>query len=70
MSSTVTAPAITVDGTFSDWTAAERIDNPSNLVAGYALYGTVQAGSYLIAVQAIAATDGSDRRRHHHMAQH
>jgi serralysin len=58
MSSTVTAPAITVDGTFSDWTAAERIDNPSNLVAGYALYGTVQAGSYLIAVQAIAATDG------------
>ncbi len=49
--------SIVVDGNLSDWTAAQRIDNPSNIVAGYALYGTVQSNTYLIAIQATAAAD-------------
>jgi serralysin len=50
-------PLITIDGLLADWTPAERIDNPSDAVAGYALYGTVQNDTYLIAIQATAATD-------------
>ena len=48
---------ITVDGSLSEWTAAQRIDGPANAVAGYALYGSVQADTYLIAIQATASTD-------------
>ena len=58
VSSTTLNPTIVVDGNLSDWTTTERIDNPSNFVAGYALYGTVQANNYLIGVQATVATDG------------
>ena len=52
-----TNPKITIDGNLSDWTADERIDNPANAVAGYALYGTVQDNTYFIAIQSTAATD-------------
>ena len=51
-----TTSTITVDGNFSDWTSAERIDNPVN-VAGYALYGTVQNDTYYIGIEATSATD-------------
>ena len=50
-------PTITVDGNFSDWTAAERIDNPANFVPGYALYGTEQNGVYYIGIEATVTTD-------------
>ena len=49
--------SITIDGILSDWTAAQRIDGPANTVAGYALYGALQADTYLIAIQATASTD-------------
>ena len=65
-----TNPKITIDGNLSDWTADERIDNPANAVAGYALYGTVQDNTYFIAIQATAATDPVIGRRHNLMAQH
>ena len=52
-----TKPKITVDGNLSDWTAADRIDNPANAVTGYALYGTVADNTYFIAIQATATTD-------------
>ena len=52
-----TKPKITVDGNLSDWTAADRIDNPANAVTGYALYGTADSSDYYIAIQATAATD-------------
>jgi hypothetical protein len=61
MSSTIRSngpfPIITVNGDLLDWTTAERIDNPGNSVAGYALYGAVQAETYLIAIQATVTTD-------------
>jgi hypothetical protein len=49
--------SITIDGNLSDWTPAERIDNPGNAVAGYELYGTVAADTYLIAIQAKRGTE-------------
>jgi hypothetical protein len=48
---------ITIDGTFSDWTSEDRIDNPSDAVAGYALYGTADSSDYYIGIQSTAATD-------------
>ena len=43
---------ISVNGNFSDWNSAERIDNPANAVAGYALYGTADPNDYYIGIQA------------------
>ena len=49
--------SITVNGDFSDWTTALRIDTMSNAVAGYVIYGTVAASTYLVGIQATTATD-------------
>jgi hypothetical protein len=49
--------SIAIDGNLSDWTPAERIDNPGNAIAGYELYGTVAADTYLIAIQAKRGTE-------------
>src|SRR6185312_10166476 len=48
---------ISVNGSFSDWNSAERIDNPANAVAGYALYGTADPNNYYIGIQATIGTD-------------
>ena len=50
------ASTITVDGSLSDWTAAEIIDNPANVAPGYSLYGTVQNDTYFIAIQGTGTT--------------
>ena len=52
-----TTSTITVDGSLSDWMAAQRIDNPVNVVSGYSLYGTVQNDTYLIGIGATSTTD-------------
>ena len=43
---------ITLDGSFSDWTAADRLDFPGSSVSGYELYGRYEAGSYVFALSA------------------
>ena len=55
--STKLFPLIGIDGDFSDWLSAERVDTPANFVPGYALYGTVQGDTYYVAIQGTAATD-------------
>jgi serralysin len=50
-------PVITVDGNLSEWTTDQLIETPANTVAGYNLYGTVENGTYYIAIQATSATD-------------
>ena len=74
---TIKAPAplqtygsITVDGNFSDWTAAQRIDTAANSVTGYTLYGTVSANTYLIALPEHQFVRPGDRPRHNHLAQY
>src|SRR6266849_5940825 len=39
---------ITIDGTLTDWTPAQRLDNRS--VAGFALYGDVQAANFVFGI--------------------
>src|SRR5689334_22060554 len=48
-----------IDGILSngEWTSAQRLDNASNAVAGYALYGTADASNYYMAIAATVSTD-------------
>ncbi len=53
---------ITLDGTFSDWPAADIITNPANVAAGYQIYGAflddaTLGNTYVIGIDATAATD-------------
>ena len=54
-----TPPAVvgntTLDGTLTDWTAADRIDSVAP-VAGYEVYGRVTGDSYVFAIKAPAGT--------------
>ncbi len=49
-----TIGAITLDGALGDWTAAARLDTPSNGAPGYALYGSYQGDAFVLAIQAPA----------------
>jgi serralysin len=53
---------ITLDGTFSDWPAADIITNPANVAAGYQIYGAflndaTLGNTYVIGIDATVATD-------------
>jgi serralysin len=53
---------ITLDGTFSDWPAADIVTNPANVAAGYQIYGAflddaTLGNTYVIGIDAAAATD-------------
>ena len=53
---------ITLDGTFSDWPAADIVTNPANAAAGYQIYGAFLSdatlgNTYVIGIDATAATD-------------
>ena len=53
---------ITLDGTFSDWPAADIVTNPANVAAGYQIYGAFLSdatlgNTYVIGIDATAATD-------------
>ena len=53
---------ITLDGTFSDWPAADIVTNPANVAAGYQIYGAflndaTLGNTYVIGIDATAATD-------------
>ena len=53
---------ITLDGTFSDWAAADIVTNPANVAAGYQIYGSflndaTLGNTYVIGIDATAATD-------------
>src|SRR5713226_3200591 len=47
---------ITIDGTLTDWTPAQRLDNRS--VAGFALYGDVQAANFVFGIGDDSGTIG------------
>ena len=49
--------AITIDGAAADWTPADRLDNAGG-VAGYALYGKVAGGAFVLALDAGAIAIG------------
>src|SRR5262249_22483314 len=53
----VTIGSITLDGSLADWTAAQRLDDGT--VAGFALYGDVQAGDFLFAINDANGTIGA-----------
>ncbi|WP_240233123.1 cadherin-like domain-containing protein [Devosia lacusdianchii] len=42
--------AITIDGTLLDWTAADRLETAATTIAGYALYGRLEAGVFYFAM--------------------
>ena len=46
---------ITLDGSFSDWTAADRLDLPGSGVSGYQLYGRYDNGNFIFALSAPVA---------------
>ena len=53
---------IALDGTFSDWPAADIVTNPANVAAGYQIYGAflndaTLGNTYVIGIDATAATD-------------
>ena len=53
---------ITLDGTFSDWPAADIVTNPANIAAGYQIYGAflndaTLGNTYVVGIDATAATD-------------
>ena len=53
---------ITLDGTFSDWPAADIVTTPANVVAGYQVYGAflndaTLGNTYVIGIDATASTD-------------
>jgi hypothetical protein len=63
---TTIAGAITLDGTFTDWPAADPVMTPGNTVAGYQIYGallddtndaTNPGETYVIGVDATDSTD-------------
>ena len=47
--------AVTIDGDLADWTAATRLDKPSDGVAGYEVHGQVAGGAFVFALK----TDGA-----------
>jgi serralysin len=44
--------AIVLDGSLTDWTAADRLDQPANGVAGYSVYARYESGTYYFALVA------------------
>lgn len=52
--------AITIDGAATDWTAADRLDATGGGVAGYALYGKVVGGAFVLAIDAGATQIGAN----------
>ena len=59
---TTIGKTITLDGTFSDWPAADIVTNPANVAAGYQIYGAflndaTLGNTYVIGIDATAATD-------------
>ena len=53
---------IALDGTFSDWPAADMIMTPGNFVSGYQVYGALLdnatlGNTYVIGIDATASTD-------------
>ena len=51
--------AINIDGARGDWTAADRLDAGGGAAPGYALYGKVVGGAFVLALDAGATTIGS-----------
>ena len=55
----VTTPIVTptgpFDGLLTEWTAAQRLDGPTNEVAGYELYGNVTADKFEFALKSAVA---------------
>jgi len=45
---------VTVDGALGEWQAATRLDDATTGVAGYALYGDLQADTFLLALDSAA----------------
>ncbi len=59
---TTIANQITLDGTFSDWPAADMVMNPGNFAPGYQVYGAflndaTLGNTYVIGLDATATTD-------------
>jgi serralysin len=53
---------IKLDGTFSDWPAADIVTNPANVAAGYQIYGAflndaTLGNTYVLGIDSTAATD-------------
>lgn len=46
---------ITPDGTLIDWTNDDRLETAANRIAGYELYGRIEAGMFYIAVRSSVA---------------
>ncbi|MCJ2035345.1 putative Ig domain-containing protein [Methylobacterium sp. J-068] len=46
---------ITLDGSLSDWTSADRIDHPGARQAGYELYGRYVGDNYVVAISSAVA---------------
>ncbi len=59
---------ITLDGQFTDWPADDSVMTSGNTVAGYQVYGAflddaTLGNTYVIGIDATAATDPVDRAR-------
>ena len=59
---TTIANTITLDGTFTDWPAADMVMTPGNTVAGYQIYGAflddaTLGNTYVIGIDATATTE-------------
>ena len=54
---TTIANAITLDGTFTDWPAANSVMTSGNTVAGYQVYGAFLSNTYVIGIDATNPAD-------------
>ena len=50
-----TVGPLTLDGSLSDWTSADRIDHPGSQQAGYQLYGRYVGDTYVVAISSAVA---------------
>ena len=54
---TTVANTITLDGTFTDWPAANSVMTSGNTVAGYQVYGAFLSNTYVIGIDATNSAD-------------
>jgi len=48
---TTTIGSVTLDGSLSDWTAADRLDHPGSGQSGYEIYGRFENDYYIVAIK-------------------
>ena len=66
---------ITLDGQFTDWLATDAVMTSENTVTGYQVYGAflndaTLGNTYVIGIDATAATDPVIGRRHRHLSEY